>query len=149
MTSLLQRVHYKQLNSRQKESHNFQKVSAVLADYGFTTIRLTDDWCGADFIAQHMDGVTFLKVQLKARLTIDYKYQQRGIHVCFRSGVQWYLYPHDSMMERLLASQNVANTDSWTIRRAYSFRHLSKQMLEILEPFRLQTGDQTPETAGH
>jgi hypothetical protein len=35
----------------------------VLADYGFLTMRLSDDWQGADFIAQHIDGA-FLKVQL-------------------------------------------------------------------------------------
>jgi hypothetical protein len=47
------RILYSNLNSRQKEAFNFQKVSAVLADYGFITIRLSSDWGGADFIAQH------------------------------------------------------------------------------------------------
>ena len=70
MPHSLQRVRYEDLSSRQQESHNFQKASAVLADYGFTTIRLTDDWRGADFIAQHIDGTTFLKVQLKGRAKI-------------------------------------------------------------------------------
>jgi hypothetical protein len=56
------------INSRQKENYNFLKVSAVLADYGFNTMRLSDDWQGADFIAVHIDGETFLKVQLKSRL---------------------------------------------------------------------------------
>jgi hypothetical protein len=55
------RIEYESLNSRQREAFNFQKVSAVLADYGFITIRLSSDWRGADFIAQHVDG-TFLKV---------------------------------------------------------------------------------------
>jgi hypothetical protein len=50
MTSSLQRIRYEQLNPRQQESYNFQKVSAVLADYGFTTIRLTD---GAARISSH------------------------------------------------------------------------------------------------
>jgi hypothetical protein len=44
---MFKRVAYRSLNSRQKEAFNFQKVSAVLADYGFTTIRLTSDWRGA------------------------------------------------------------------------------------------------------
>jgi hypothetical protein len=35
-------------------------VSAVLADYGFMTMRLRDDWQGADFIAQHVEGAKFL-----------------------------------------------------------------------------------------
>ena len=70
----LSRVRYADLNARQKENYNFQKVSAVLADFGFSTLRLTDDWQGADFIAQHVDGETFLKVQLKGRLTFGKKY---------------------------------------------------------------------------
>ena len=74
-----ERVPYEKLNSRQRENYNFQKVSAVLADYGFSTIRLSNDWQGADFIAQHLDGIRFLKVQLKARLTFDRKYMGRDL----------------------------------------------------------------------
>lgn len=59
------RVAYGKLNARQKESYNFQKVAARMADNGFNCLRLTDDWQGADFIACHIDGETFLKVQLK------------------------------------------------------------------------------------
>jgi len=56
---MFQNVNYKDLNARQKEDHNFQKVAARLADYGFNCLRLTDDWQGADFIACHIDGETF------------------------------------------------------------------------------------------
>ena len=56
------RVDYKKLNARQKENYNFQKVSAFLADYGYVTLRLSDDWQGADFIAYHVNGESFLKV---------------------------------------------------------------------------------------
>jgi hypothetical protein len=34
---MFDRVDYPTLNSRQQEAYDFQKVSAVLADYGFTT----------------------------------------------------------------------------------------------------------------
>lgn len=43
-------IAYEHLEPRQQENDNFAKVSAVLADYGFMTRRLTDDWRGADFI---------------------------------------------------------------------------------------------------
>ena len=71
---MFQPVVYGDLNSRQKENYNFQKVAARLADYGFNCLRLTDDWQGADFIACHIDGETFLKVQIKGRMVIDRKY---------------------------------------------------------------------------
>ena|SRR3989338_692771 len=78
------KINYKELNSRQKENFNFQKISAVLADYGYTTIRLTDDYKGADFIAVHIDGITFLKVQLKSGgLQFWKKYQNKEIWICF------------------------------------------------------------------
>ncbi len=62
ITLNLKKVSYNDLNSRQKENYNYAHVTAVLADYGFTTMRLTDDWQGADFIAQHIDGEQFIKV---------------------------------------------------------------------------------------
>ena len=71
---MFQRINPDDLNGRQKEIYNFQKSAALLADYGFNCIKLTDDWQGADFLAHHFDGTTTLKVQLKARLTIDRKY---------------------------------------------------------------------------
>jgi hypothetical protein len=55
MAHAFERVSYKALNARQRENYNSQKISAVLADYGFSTIRPSSDWQGADFIAQHLD----------------------------------------------------------------------------------------------
>jgi hypothetical protein len=40
----LPRIEYRKLNARQKETYNFQKVSAIFADYGFATIKLNDDF---------------------------------------------------------------------------------------------------------
>ena len=80
MTHPFTRVRYQQLNPRQQEAFNLQKVAAVLADYGFITIPLSSDWGGADFIAQHKDGKTFLRVQLKSRLTFDKKSRGYAVH---------------------------------------------------------------------
>jgi hypothetical protein len=98
---MFERVRYDDLNSRQKENYNFQKVAARLADYGFNCLRLTDDWQGADFIACHMDGETFLKVQLKGRLTIDKKYVGKDIYIAFLLEDDCYVYPHDEFLEEL------------------------------------------------
>ena len=87
----LNRIDYRELNARQKENYNYQKHSAVLADYGFVTLRLSDDWQGADFIAQHIDGETFLKVQLKGRAVVDKKYEGKDLYIAFSGGSSWYL----------------------------------------------------------
>lgn len=91
---MFERAPYSDLNSRQKENFNFHKVAACLADYGFNYLRLTDDWQGANFIACHINGDTFLKVHLKGRLVIDRKYQSKDIHVAFIHGYTVYLYDH-------------------------------------------------------
>jgi hypothetical protein len=125
--SVLKRIDYADLNSRQKENYNFHKVSARLADYGFNSIRLSDDWQGADFIAGHIDGDTFLKVQLKARFTIDKKYLGRGIHIAFLAGEACYLYPHDEIVEAVLAL-GVMNADA-ALWRDDGIRHWKKPPL--------------------
>jgi hypothetical protein len=131
------RISYESLNSRQQEGFNFRKVSAVLADYGFTTIRLTSDWNGADFIAQHSDGITFLKVQLKGRCAFSEEYRGKDLFICFPDGKEWYLYPHDEVLNKVLAGTDVGGTVSWKERGGYSFPTLSKKLRQLLEPYRL------------
>ncbi len=64
MFSKKDRIQYANLNAKQKETYNFQKFSSILADYGFATLKLNDDWNGADFIAQHINGENYLKILL-------------------------------------------------------------------------------------
>src|SRR5690349_11145910 len=104
------RISYAELNARQKENFNFQKISAVLADYGFVTIRLSDDWQGADFIAQHIDGSSFLRIQLKGRLTFDEKYCGKDLYVAFFTEDDWYIYPHDELLREVLEQTGVGIT---------------------------------------
>ena len=130
-------VRYAQLNSRQKENYNFQKVSAVLADYGYVTLRLSDDWQGADFIAQHIDGRTFIKVQLKSRPAFAKKYEGKELFIAFYNGSAWYLYPHDDVLDRLLRTSGMGETVSWAERGGYSWRAAPRLLQELLEPYRL------------
>ena len=58
----LKKVKYTSLNSREKENYNFHKVASALADYGYDSVRLNNDWQGADFIA--VKGDEMIKVQL-------------------------------------------------------------------------------------
>lgn len=103
MADTLAQVRYETLNARQQENENFHKIAAVLADYGFNSLRLTDDWQGADFIACHIDGQTMLRVQLKGRLTIGREYQGKAIRIAFRDGDDTSLSPHDALLATLAA----------------------------------------------
>lgn len=146
MTNILKEIAYSSLNSRQKENYNFQKLSAVLANYGFVvTFRLSDDWQGADFIAQHIDGDTFLKVQLKSRLTFAKKYFQKRIYVAFFELEKdvWYLYPHDKLMKNVLKIRDFTGTKSWKIDGVQSYSSIPAKIRPLLKPFTV-TGDLRP-----
>lgn len=134
------RVNYSELNARQQESFNFQKVSAVLADFGYSTMKLSDDWEGADFIAIHYEDKSFLKIQLKGRLTFDKKYEKKDLFICFedKTTSTWYLYPHDEVYEKFSQSRNFKNTTSWIKNGIYSFSRLSRNDIAELENYSLK-----------
>ena len=135
MSITLKRIIYSELNARQKESHNFQKSAAVLAEYGFNCIKLNDDWQGADFLAYHKDGDQTLRVQLKGRVTIDKKYVGRGLFMNFPVQETWYLVPHDELVDLVKHNTNWLNTKSWKENGRYSSAHPSSKLLGKLSPF--------------
>ena len=132
---MFQRIQYEQLNSRQKENFNFQKVAAELADYGFNCMWLNDDWQGADFVACHIDGNTFIKVQLKDRLTIDQKYSGKDIYIAFNQNGKWYIYPHDALRDELLNLGLMAGSKSWDENGGFSWPNIPKHILEHMEQY--------------
>jgi hypothetical protein len=130
------RVNYSDLNSRQQENFNFQKVAAHLADFGYNCLRLSDDWNGADFIACHVDGIQFLKIQLKGRLTFQQSYRKKDLHIAFHREGIWYVYPHDELLSKFLALKKLEGTRSWEKQNGgYSWGKLSKEIEELLKPY--------------
>lgn len=105
MIMKFKKIPYNKLNARQQENHNFHKIAATLADYGFNMVRLSDDWQGADAIAIHSDQKTFLKVQIKGRLSFDKKYIGKNIWISFQDQKTkaYYLYKHDILLKKLPA----------------------------------------------
>ena len=132
---LFKKIAYEDLNARQKENYNFHKISAVLADYGFTTLRLSDDWQGADFIAQHIDGRQFLKVQLKGRLFFAKKYLEKDLYIAFRDDNYWYIYPHDDLFREVTKISKIEESESWKKAGEYHFPSVPENILEILKKY--------------
>lgn len=130
----LKKINYDDLNAKAKEMYNFHKVSARLADYGFTTMWLNNDWQGADFIAVHLDGVTDIKVQLKGRLSFSTKYKGKNIYVCFISDGDIYLYPHDEILKQV---ESRISDKKWIETGTYSTSKLTKDNLELLAPYKI------------
>ena len=128
----LKRITYDELNSKQKEIHNFQKVAALLADYGFNCIKLDDDWLGADFLAYHKDGTTTLKVQLKARAGISKKYVGKDLYLAFPIDGRWYLLLHDELVSLAAETTSWLQSSSWNEHGEYSAAQPSRRMLARL-----------------
>ena len=113
-------------------------MSGVLADFGYVTLRLSDDWQGADFIAHHVSGDWFLEVQLKSRLTVDAKYRNQDIWICFPYYEDtWYLYHHDAFLSWAYERLDIGETDSWNLKGLYHWRSLSKELLSYLGEYAL------------
>ena len=131
---LFRRISYEDLNSRQKESYNFHKLAAELADFGFTCMQLADDWEGADFLAVHYLGDSVLKVQLKGRLTIAKKYEGKDLWIAFPHQGVWFLIEHDRLVRLIGRLTPFLDSPSWEAG-AYSTAKPSKVLLEYLRPY--------------
>ena len=125
----LNRVNYKELNAKQKENYNFHKVAAALAEYGYNSMRLNDDWQGADFIA--VKGDDMLKIQLKGRFTVEKKYIGKDIHISFIEDGKIKIYKHDEAVN--LLPERTKNTESWAKRGGYSWGITPKQYESIIK----------------
>lgn len=124
----LVKVDYNSLNAKQKENYNFHKVAAALADYGYNSMRLNDDWQGADFIA--IKGEEMIKVQLKGRFTIDKKYLGKEIYIAFIEGGVIKIYYHDEVVNSL--SGSILETKSWKEIGSYSWGKTPKLYEELI-----------------
>lgn len=132
-------VDYTKLNARQQENYNFQKIAARLADYGYNSIRLSDDFEGADFIALHINGETILRVQLKGRLSFHAKYYGKDLHVAFRDGDDLYVYPHDALRQEIEDAGLMEHSRSsrWVDQGSRSWPRIPGNLRPYLEKHRL------------
>ncbi|MGB5988956.1 MAG: hypothetical protein WBG43_04390 [Marinifilaceae bacterium] len=129
------KIIYSELNSKQKEIYNFQKVSASLASYGYNCIKLTDDWNGADFIAYHFEADKTLLVQLKSRLTINKNYLQKNLYIIFPIEGKWCLIKHDKLVDIISSHTNFLNTNSWICDGKYHTQSPSQILIQNLEDY--------------
>lgn len=131
-------IDYDELSGEHKENYNYHKVCALLVEYGFSTQRLNDDWEEADFIAQHADTNTFLKIQLKGRLTFAKKYLGKDLYIAFPADGDWYVAPHDELLTEVSKELGIiTNTSSWKDKGAYSFPRIGEDIMELITPYRV------------
>ena len=132
-------ISYTTLNHRQKENYNFQKIAARLADYGYNSIRLSDDFEGADFIALHIDGETILRVQLKGRMAFHAKYYGKDLHIAFREDDALFVYPHDVLRAEIEAAGLIekSNSKAWVEHGSRSWPRIPQNLRRFLEKYKI------------
>lgn len=132
------KIDYDNLSGRGKENYNFHEVAAILSKYGYNSIRLTDDWNGADFVAIPDSPLKeTLYVQLKSAPTIKKSYMQfENLFIAFpetsKSGERkWYLILHRDLVESFSHHGRSADGEiAWKKDGVYWTVKLNKQMAE-------------------
>lgn len=125
----LTKVSYKDLNSKQKENYNYHKVASALAEYGYDSMRLNNDWEGADFIS--VKGDDMIKIQLKGRFTLDKKYEKKELYIAFIEKGIIKIYLHDEALA--IATSNITDSKSWDINGSYSMNQTPKHYSQVIK----------------
>lgn len=132
----LEKISYSELNAKAQETYNFHKIAAILADYGYNSIWLSNDWNGADFIAVHIDGVSDIKVQLKGGISFAKRYIGKNLYIGFLENGELYLYPHDEILEQV---EQVISDKKWLEQGTYFQTKITSRFRDILEPYRVES----------
>ncbi len=136
---------YDELEKDQREAYHYQKVAAILADYGFICSWQIADWRGADFLA-HGIGGEILKVQLKSGgFEINKKYCDcEDLWMLFPNGPDWYLIKHKELVELVGEHTVWLNSDVWENKGKYTKssanlrRKIPPKLTEALEGFKIE-----------
>lgn len=146
----LEHISYSAMDSKQREVYHYQKVSAILADYGFVCTWLSADWKGADFIAVGVSGEV-LRVQLKSGgFEINRKYcGYNDLWMLFPDRGDWYLIKHKDLVEKACQTTTMLNTKSWKDKGKYVIssadpkRRIPIKLKESLEGYKIKQDDKT------
>ena len=121
-----------------KEIRNRYEFCSLFLVKGFIPYHPEYD-TGVDFMLYREEDDLFIKVQLKSRWTVDRKYLGRNIWIAFpnqeRNLQQWYLAPHDRMVEH--GRNSHGNTSSWK-DGLYHKTPLPQAWLQLYEEFRVE-----------
>ncbi len=118
---------------------NRQRLIALAMERGYNAfLPVYDD--GIDFILCREDGkggpADLLKVQLKSRWTIHRKYLGRDIWIAFPDSQDWYLAPHDQLVE-MADKAGFTSSASWTENGTYHRAPMSLQLRQAMDHWRI------------
>ncbi len=122
-------------SSQIREVINRNVVVSLALEQGFNAFLPVYDG-GVDFILYREDDGAVRKVQLKGRWTIDRKYVGRDIWIAFPIGADWFLMPHDLMLEHAGADGKTLKSASWIDAGGYSRKRPSAALTALCWHYR-------------
>lgn len=125
------------VNNQIREAIYRTEISNIFLEQGWMVYRPEADVGGVDFLVMNLKTEEVRKIQLKGRWTVDKKYQNKNIWICFSMGKEWYVCSHERMVDigiecgLLLWEQKNGNE-----RTTYSVEPMSKKMFNLMLPYR-------------
>ncbi len=117
-----------------REVINRNTVITLALGQGFNAFLPVYDG-GVDFVLYRESDNKLHKVQLKGRWIIDKKYIGRDIWIAFPIKGEWYLMPHDRMVEHAVV-EGITKTKSWMEGGAYSKPRPSEATIAQCAPYK-------------
>ena len=106
---------------------------AKLAEHGYRCVNQR----GTEILASNHELDRPIRIQIKTRIGIYRKFLGNDTYMCFPIGGDWYLIPHDVLMEIVRDRTNWLNTESWNIQGVYHSASPSKFLIKGISEFAL------------
>jgi len=121
------------------EYSNFVKLAARLADFGFHCSWLSVDDSGADFIGIHIKTNEVIKVQIKSRITIDKKYENKNLFIAFPKiekhfDKEWVIVSHDDLVPIFTTLENYNKNGGKSSNSVPKYMWEQIKEISIIEP---------------
>ena len=78
-----------------------------------------------------------IPVRLKTRLTVEKKYENRGLWIAFPVNEDWYLLKHDELRDIVGERTPALENEVWRRDGRLSWPSPTKALLEGIEPYRI------------
>jgi serine/threonine protein kinase len=126
----------KEIDASRRAARNI--LPELLAKRGFQVLDWRETARSAEFVAYHPETNVTLNVNLKGRLCFERRLISKGLYIAFPADGEWYLYPHDVLLETVLAETNIGSTNSW-LRGIYHWPRLSRKLRQLLKPYNVMS----------
>ena len=133
-------IEYENLSNKEQESFNSVHLMREMSKWGYLdSTKINGDKHGADLLFYRAQDADVKKIQLKGRATFDKKYEGKNLYVAFQDKRknEWYVYPHDVIVNQAIHTSSWALSKSWKEEGGYSWNNIPAWLEDILKPWKI------------